>query len=151
MADLNIEEIMKEIQRNSRDKRYQDVDSQMDDVIVDTNNLKALEFDSYEFEDNVFALNGIWKVKAVRPLTGNLVKRLLKRFCRRLVLFFVEEIVDDQNTFNASTVRLMNQLNCYVEEVNSQREDMMLRIKELESQVNQLNHALEEKNESSNN
>ena len=47
------------------------------------------------------------------------------------VYFFVEPIVMAQDGFNASIVRLMNQMNCYIEEKDKEIAELKKEIEEL--------------------
>lgn len=134
---IDIEVIMAEIKKSSRKKRFEE-GANFSDGVIDTGNLIVTEFDQYKFEDDVYTLNGAWKVESDRELTGNPVKRFLKRIFRRLYLFFIEKIVDDQNAFNAQTVRLMNELNCYVAETREENEDLKKQIIELYGKIEEL-------------
>lgn len=147
---INIESIMTEIRKNSRKKRFEE-DVRFTDVTIDTGNLTATEFDMYKFDDDVYALNGVWKIESDRELTGNPVKRFLKRIFRRLYLFFIEKIVDDQNSFNAQTVRLMNELNCYVAQTKEENEALKNQVIELNEKLEELRRAQGGTYENSNN
>jgi hypothetical protein len=45
----------------------------------------------------------------------------------------VEPIVMAQDGFNASLVRMMNQMSCYIDEQNKEIEDLKKRIEKLEN------------------
>jgi hypothetical protein len=77
--------------------------------------------------------NHEWEVNPNRPLQGNKVTVFFKKVIRKLVYFFVEPIVMAQDGFNASLVRMMNQMSCYIDEQNKEIEDLKKRIEKLES------------------
>ena len=54
-----------------------------------------------------------------------------------MVYFFVEPIVLEQDGFNASVVRLMNQMNCYVDETKEQNEVLKKQVEELNEKIKQ--------------
>jgi len=58
-----------------------------------------------------------------------------KKVIRKIVYFFVEPIVLEQDGFNASIVRLMNQMNCYVDETKKQNEILMKQVEELTEKI----------------
>ncbi|MGN0481893.1 MAG: hypothetical protein ACI4EV_10005 [Lachnospiraceae bacterium] len=147
---ISIEAIMTQIRKDSRKKRFEE-DVKFTDITIDTGNLTANEFDVYKFDDDVYALNGVWKIESDRELTGNPVKRFLKRIFRRLYLFFIEKIVDDQNAFNAQTVRLMNELNCYVAQTKDENEALKNQVIELNEKLEELRRAQGGTYENSNN
>lgn len=137
---INIESIMAEIRKNSRKKRFEE-DVKFFESNIDTSNLFVTDFDGYQFEDDVYALNGAWKIESDPELTGGPVKRFLKKIIRRLYLFFVEKIVEEQNVFNAQTVRLMNELNCYVAETREENDNLRKQIIELNERIDELSGA----------
>ena len=55
----------------------------------------------------------------------------IKKVIRKMVYFFVEPIVMAQDGFNASVVRMMNQMNCYIEEKDKEIAELKKEIEEL--------------------
>lgn len=114
--EINIESIMTEIRDDIRKKGYTNDLLSFDDVIVDTGSINVTKFEKVKFNEEIFTINHEWDVQAYRPLHGNKVAVFFKKVIRKLVYFFVEPIVLAQNGFNASLVRMMNEMNCYIEE-----------------------------------
>ena len=71
------------------------------------------------------------EVNPYRPLQGNKITVFFKKVIRKLVYFFVEPIVMAQDGFNASLVRLMNQMGCYIDEQNKEIAELKKQIEEL--------------------
>ena len=110
---INVESIMKEIKKEIEVKGYTNDLLSFDDVIVDVGS------------------NHEWEVNPYRPLQGGKVTVFFKKAIRKLVYFFVEPIVMAQDGFNASIVRLMNQMNCYIEEKDKEIAELKKEIEEL--------------------
>ena len=64
----------------------------------------------------------------------NKVTVFFKKVIRKLVYFFVEPIVMAQDGFNASIVRMMNQMNCYIEEKDKEIAELKKEIEQLKSE-----------------
>lgn len=114
--EINIESIMQEIRNDIREKGYTSDLLSFDDIIVDTSSINAVKFDKVKFNEDMYSINHEWDVQAYRPLQGNKIAVFFKKVIRKCVYFFVEPIVLSQDGFNASLVRMMNQMNCYIEE-----------------------------------
>ncbi len=147
--EINIESIMTQIRQESRKKKYQEK-VHFEDNVIDTNHLEAYEFDAYKLDDDVYTLNGAWHINVYQELTGNKVKVFFKRICRRLVLFFIERLFDDQNCFNAQTVRVINEMNLFVCQTEEKNEALKREIVELREEVQKLRSTVEAQNENSN-
>lgn len=129
---VNVNEIMKEIRNDIQEKGYTNDMLSFDDVIVDVGTGHVTKFDKVKFNEEIFNINHEWNVQAYRPLQGGKVSVFFKKVIRRLVYFFVEPIVLAQDGFNASLVRMMNQMNCYIDEQNEQIKELKEKIDELE-------------------
>ena len=131
---INIESIMKEIRQDIKTKGYNNDLLSFDDVIVDTGSIHVTKFDKVKFNEEIYTVNHEWDVQAYRPLQGNKVAVFVKKVIRKLVYFFVEPIVLAQNGFNASLVRMMNQMNCYISERDKEIEDLKAEIAQLKGE-----------------
>lgn len=89
------------------------------------------KFDKVKFNEDIYVANHEWEVNPYRPLQGGKVTVFFKKAIRKLVYFFVEPIVMAQDGFNASIVRLMNQMNCYIEEKDKEIAELKKEIEEL--------------------
>lgn len=99
-----------------------------------------------KFSEELFNLNMLWNVNPVRPIEkkpgikGKLIC-LYRKIVRRCIRSYISPIVWEQDTFNATTVRLFNLVNFYMEE-NMRLLEELNRVKEsqdmLEKRVNQL-------------
>lgn len=128
---INVQEIMKQIKKDIEVKGYTNDILSFDDVIVDAGSLNANRFDKVKFNEDLYVANHEWEVNPYRPLQGNKISVFFKKAIRKTVYFFVEPIVMAQDGFNASLVRLMNQMGCYIDEQNKEIAELKKQIEEL--------------------
>lgn len=128
---INVQEIMKQIKKDIEVKGYTNDILSFDDVIVDAGSLNANKFDKVKFNEDLYVANHEWEVNPYRPLQGNKISVFFKKAIRKTVYFFVEPIVMAQDGFNASLVRLMNQMDCYIDEQNKEIAELKKQIEEL--------------------
>jgi hypothetical protein len=132
-GNINIEDIMQEIKADIKEKGYTNDLLSFDDVVIDVSSMNATKFNRIQFNEDLYVANHEWEVNPYRPLQGNKVTVFFKKVIRKLVYFFVEPIVMAQDGFNASLVRMMNQMSCYIDEQNKEIEDLKKRIEKLEN------------------
>lgn len=136
--EINIESIMQEIRADIREKGYTNELLSFNDVIVDTSSMNASKFDKISFNEEIYTVNHSWNVQAYRAISGSKVAVFFKKVIRKMVYFFVEPIVMEQDGFNASVVRVMNQMNCYIDEKNRENEDLKKQVEELTAKIEKL-------------
>lgn len=146
MDELNVEKIMEEIRSEIKEKGFTNDILSFNDIISDDMGINGEKFDRVHFNEELFNINMLWNVNPNREiekkpgLKGKCVT-LFKKFIRKCIRFYLSAIVMEQDTFNATSVRLFNMLNLYMEE-NSKLSDEVSRLKEeqemLEKRVNQL-------------
>jgi hypothetical protein len=97
--DVNIERVMDEIREEIRQKGLSDTELSFE-CVSDDGFMANME--------RLFAIldEANWRagVQAYHEVGGGKVKALFKRVVRKLVRFYVEPIVSDQNAFNAAAV-----------------------------------------------
>ena len=131
--EINIESIMSDIRKDIQEKGYTNDLLSFDDIIVDTGSIEVTTFDKVKFNEDMYLINHEWDVQAYRPLHGNKLAVFFKKAIRKCVYFFVEQIVLSQNGFNASVVRMMNQMDRYIEERDQEIEELKAEIEKLKS------------------
>ena len=136
-SDINIESIMQEIKADIKEKGYTNDILSFNDIVIDTSTMNASKFDKIAFNEEIYTVNHTWNVQAYRVLSGSRLALFYKKVVRKLVYFFVEPIVLEQDGFNASIVRLMNQMNCYVDETKQQNEVLVKQVEELTEKIKQ--------------
>ena len=134
--NINVEEIMKQIKADINAKGYTNDLLSFDDVIVDVSSMNVVKIDRLQFNEDLYVANHEWNVNPYRPLQGGKLRVFVRKVIRKLVYFFVEPIVMAQDGFNASVVRMMNQMSCYIDQKDKEIEELKARISELESKSN---------------
>jgi hypothetical protein len=108
METINVEEIMKEIRADIKAKGLTDTTGSFDDIV-----LLGGEGNFYNkevYEDMLTNVGETAEVLSYRELSGNPISKFIKKINRRLIAFYIECIVDDQNKFNRNVYSGM-QLN----------------------------------------
>ena len=145
---INIEEIMAEIKQNIKDQ--------------------GLTADMLSFEDVPFkktahggsaseALDYItshYYIQPYKELKGNPVKVFIKKVIRKMVKFYVEPVVFEQNDFNANAVTVMKSLSDSksadlsgrVETLELANKELLMRLDKLERENNELRSRLSGEN-----
>lgn len=132
--NINVEEIMKQIKADINAKGYTNDLLSFDDVVVDVSSMNVVKFDKLQFKEDLYVANHEWNVNPYRPLQGGRIRVFIRKVIRKLVYFFVEPIVMAQDGFNASVVRMMNQMNCYIDQQEKEIEELKSKISQLESE-----------------
>lgn len=119
---INTTEIMSEIKRKSKD-------------IPDFENVPHTRSAGAEVPDNpdaaISEMRSYSYVHTHRQLYGKPIEVLLKKVVRKIIKFYAEPIVDEQNNFNASTEATITSLR------NTQKK-LIKRIEKLEAENNRL-------------
>ena len=147
-GNINIEEIMAEIKRGIKEQ--------------------GLTADMLSFEDVPFkktaqggsaseALDYItshYYIQPYKELKGNPVKVFIKKVIRKLVKFYVEPVVFEQNDFNANAVTVMKSLSegqaadlsGKVETLELAQKELLIRLDKLERENKELRAKLSKEN-----
>lgn len=146
MEELNVEKIMGEIRSEIAEKGYTNDMLSFSDITADELGVNVENFERVKFNEELFNLNMLWNIeynRQIEPRPGIKGKCItfFKKLIRKCIRFYLSSIVCEQNTFNATSVRLFNMLNLYMEE-NTRLSDEVGRLRSeqelLEKRVNQL-------------
>ncbi len=145
METVNTEEIMQEIRAQIERRGYKRSDLRFADVTIDTtDNMEDIDeyFELQNFGLTVDKMNSRRTVQCWKMLRGNKIAVLFKKIIRKLVKFYIEPIVREQNQFNFYTTSAMAQLYAKLEKEQAvELELLQKRVEELENKC----RALEEK------
>lgn len=145
METVNTEEIMQEIRAQIEQRGYKKSDLRFADVTIDTtDNMEDIDeyFELQNFGLTVDKMNSRRTVQCWKMLRGNKIAVLFKKIIRKLVKFYIEPIVREQNQFNFYTTSAMAQLYAKLEKEQAvELELLQKRVEELENKC----RALEEK------
>lgn len=146
MAELNVEKIMEEIRSEIAGKGYTNDMLSFNDIIADDTGVNVEKFERVRFHEELFNLNMLWNIDPNRgiedkPGVKGKCVTLFKKLIRKCIRFYLSPIVWEQDTFNATSVRLFNLLNLYMEE-NTKLLEKISKLEDeqavLEKRVNQL-------------
>lgn len=146
MGELNVEKIMEEIRSEIREKGYTSDILSFKDVTIEDPGIDTEKFEYDNFNAELFCLNSNWNVNPNRDivrkpgLKGKCVT-IFKKIIRKCIRFYLTPIVFEQDFFNATTVRLFNMLNLYVEEngkLSDEIEELKIEQKALRDEISKL-------------
>lgn len=109
LQEVNVEEIMKEIREQIKEKGLEDIDLQFEDVVI----FNKSSADAYIEEEFLGALDRARPhtiVNAAPQLSGNVISRIIKKIIRRVMAFHLEYIVDEQNEYNIYSYQAISML-----------------------------------------
>lgn len=144
MEKINIEEIMDEIREDIKKRGLEDKDIAFEDIVLlggGTGN----PYDKRAYKDEVFSLGEEMEVLSYRELSGNPVSRIIKKINRRLIAFYIESIVDDQNKFNRDVQKLFNMNISRFNEEDDKISSLEKKLYESEKRIAELERKLSEK------
>lgn len=119
MQNINIEDIMAEIREEICRKGYKDGEIQFNDIILSS---VATPYNMQAYKEELEKMSCDRMVLSYRDISSDrpglgFIFTFFKKIARRLVAFYVEPIVDDQNKFNEEAVNLFAQaLNKFAED-----------------------------------
>lgn len=142
MQEINVEEIMQEIRREIQEKRYEDVEYKFRDIELKLNCSDCV-YDKEEFISNLDKAKPHSIVNAYKPLYGNPFSKLIKKIIRKLVAFYVESIVDDQNDFNIYTHRAVSMLPDRFQDTDERLYELEKKLARCEKNIDELKKQLE--------
>lgn len=143
--NINIEEIMAEIKREIKEKGLTDDMLSFDDVPYE----KPVSVGgSEQLHEALEFLNANCCVQPYKELKGNPVNVFVKKVIRKLVKFYVEPVVQEQNDLNMNTVTVLNALSEKdmsekVSALEASQKELMLRLDRLERENAALRSQLE--------
>lgn len=130
--ELDIEKIMDEIRQEIKDKRETTEILSFEEIPFESASVNTEDkFSLNVLNENVNISNERYLIQAYRPLNGNPLFIFIKKVIRKLIKFYIEPIVNDQNNFNVSILRSMNAVRSFINENNYDSE----RVKELEKSL----------------
>lgn len=157
--NINIEEIMAQIKREIKEKNLTSDMLSFEDVpykkpVQVSRNGNASIGDA---DETLASMNAHYYIQPYKPISGNPLKVFIKKVIRKLVKFYVEPVVFEQNEFNANTVSVLNTLRNAAENHSSVEADsiaeslenlelaqkeLLIRIESLEKENNLLKEEL---------
>lgn len=119
MADnrVNSEEIMEQIRQKVKDRGYEDLKINIDDVSTDGyDKYEIPEYSHYELSNEIYSADSAKGVDYLQPIDGSGIKLAIKKFIRKFCKPVVAPLVESQNLFNGATARALAQIDAYITE-----------------------------------
>ena len=124
MMQINVEQIMEEIRENIKRRGYTDDFLEFEDI--ETKDLLNAAF--FDFDEMLASLQKANMKSSVNyycdviPHRG--VKNLVKAVIRKFLRFLFMPIIEEQNQYNAYSVRMLNQVALFAQEQIRLNEEM---------------------------
>ncbi len=135
-TEINIEEIMKEIRQNIKDRGYDKEPISFDEIEMP----KAVMQNGEKYDEEVllseldFLMHNCSNSFHV-PVNGrNPFTVFIKKVIRKLTRFIVIPLVDFQNAYNVSNLKCINQMKAYMAEL----EEYKTKIDKLENELKEM-------------
>lgn len=143
--NINIEEIMADIKREIKAKGLTGDMLSFEDVPY-----KKTPQAGGSVKEALDFLNSNYNVQPYKELKGNPLKVVFKKIIRKLMKFYIEPTVNDQNNVNSSIVTVLNGLADNspekalnkAETIELAQKELLMRIEKLEKENEELRKAL---------
>lgn len=138
MMKIDVEKIMEEIRADIKAKGYTNDLLSFQDVVMD-NTTENLKFNMDEMNHCTHAANVSARVEyyhQIIPHRG--LKNLIKIFIRKSMRFLLQPLVEEQNRYNADSVRTINQLIRFVQEQTEKNDEYEELIRQMQKRIIEL-------------
>lgn len=145
---INIEEIMAEIKQKIKEQGLTADMLSFEDVPYKKNAQSGSASEALDY------ISTHYYIQPYKELQGNGIKVFFKKVLRKLMKFYVEPVVFEQNDFNANAVTVMRSLSdgktadltSKVETLELAQKELMIRLDKLERENNELRSKLSGEN-----
>ena len=134
MQEINVEEIMQEIRAEIKEKGYTKDMLSFKDVVSDVSTALPVEFDIVELREVIERMNETFDIPWYRDVGGG-IKGFIKKVIRKLNMFLIAPVTEDQSEFNSRVVNSSNQVLCFIEEQNEKMEELKEEIRVLKAEL----------------
>lgn len=140
VATVNIEQIMDEIRADIKKRQldgtlipFQDVP--MGNVMVNLD-VDSDVFDEAKLHKYLDIVNKDYMVILDRPLAPDTSKpgKFVKRVVRRLTRFYINPVVRDQNSLNASMANVLHQMSNYISQQQAEIRELKKEVKAIKAE-----------------
>lgn len=116
---VNVEEIMREIREEIDKKDYRKIPLSFEDIPIGLGESGAGPFDAKRMEECLYLMNtqsGVITYRVLEPGPRKFGKLIvfMKKVVRKLIRFYVDPVVEQQNEFNRTTAQFAAQIASYV-------------------------------------
>ena len=139
MKSVDVEEIMKQIRAEIAEKGYSNEMLSFEDAVVLADpETGDGSYNKNEYLQVVDSLNRCAHVAWYRDLGQGGVKTFFKKVIRKLNVFLIAPMSDEQNFFNARTVQAINQITKYMDEQDKRMKEQEEEIQCLKKKIIEL-------------
>lgn len=145
---IDVEAIMKEIQADIEKRKLDGTILPFDDIPVMSAEVSVNDGERFNYQEllqNLNAANQKWQIPVSYPLGGGRFSSFLRRVIRKCVRFTYAPIVSNQNEFNATIVRYMNQVRHYLDEQTERNKQLEEKLRRQEGIIRDLKKQIGEK------
>ncbi|MBE6853424.1 MAG: hypothetical protein E7505_08120 [Ruminococcus sp.] len=103
-----IEDIMKEIRKEISEKGLDSSMLSFEDIKCDPSLNDRAVISEDEYQRSLSYINLNYSVEPYKPLEGNRLIVFIRKVMRKLIKFYIEPAVHDQNNINMNIVKLLN-------------------------------------------
>jgi hypothetical protein len=129
---IDVQEIMEKIREEIKEKGYKESDLSFTDIEVkERDEILTNIFDKNEYMHSLSQANAYVNLGFYSTNIGNGIKAVIKKIIRKLIAPIMLPVCERQETYNASSVRTLNQMNLYIRELET-------KISDLEKEINKL-------------
>ena len=133
MTEINVEKIMEEIREDIKKKGYKESDLSFNDIpIKDSEEVLVGQFNASELERTLHNANVGVRVDFYKPIEGNALKRVIKKFIRKIMKPILYHLCESQERYNANVAQTLNQLYLYIQKQEAHINDLERLIAERE-------------------
>ena len=152
MEQINIEDIMKQIRTEIREKGYVDNELQFSDIACLAGG-SGVPFDMNQYKEEVESANESRLVLSYRDISSDRagvgkIITIVKKIVRKVVCFYIEPIVDDQNRFNEFSTRIMTQSVSRFEEDDQKIDELEKKLYDCEKKIRELESVIKNMHQS---
>jgi hypothetical protein len=119
MNDINVEKIMEEIRADIKARNLKEEDLGFQDVKGSITRLGTFDFQHLQEELNM--ANMYTYLNTNEAISGNCLKKLIKKVIRKCISFYVQPLIDKQNQFNFHCMHALEEINLFIKEQESNK------------------------------
>lgn len=143
MEDINIEDIMQKIRTEIKEKGLTDSELGFNSV-VSASAGTGIEYSQSRYADVLDMADSDRMVMSYRDVYGNPLAKFIKKLNRRLIAFYIEAIVDDQNKYNSEIYNTLLMNYSRFNEEDARLSAVEKKLYESEKEIERLKSKIEE-------
>lgn len=134
MDQIDVKKIMEELRAEIKEKGYKAEDLSFQDV-ASSGHTQECEFDINQLSCGISEAISCQRVDLYCPVTGNAVKRLIKKIIRKVIGVVLVPVTLEQERYNTIMAGNMEQIYAYIYEQENTIEELKLKVSRLEKKL----------------